>query len=169
MAKKKNNNRNLWVLIITTLVIVFGFTFYSLSNKNYTTVNQAKSDVSAWKTYTGNGITFQYPSDWELTDSPLDKQGVVISSPESGKNGKYDAIQITSNASFTDKVRGYTENIDINGIKGYRQSLPAVQNPAQEGFTTYRNNVMFQVFLFYDNKNYVDTYNKLLSTFKFTQ
>ena len=72
--EKTQKNKKYWVITVAILIIlgIVSFLIVQILNKKDTNVTrvpttQTQNIPRTWKTYSGNGLSFSYPSDWILT------------------------------------------------------------------------------------------------------
>ena len=174
------------VLLCIIVLVVLGFIFFgSKSKKSPAASNQANghtNNQSAIKTYTGQFITLQYPSSWQVqadkTTSPPTYSLVPpnVKSPDYGLsiNGE---DNFTSNAKNNDPKTYYktatsstatavTSNSNtINGNQAYSEE-DTIQGSGNQWNVIVSKNGTKVWFSFYDGPN-TAAYNKVIGSIKF--
>jgi hypothetical protein len=190
-----SKNKWKWILLIIVFLLIAGVGIYILlTNKKLSTSFQDETD--SWKTYQNTRYNYKikYPSSLNLYNedkkfttagiSPEESSFVVwnFSSEEIGTSSAYAGIS-TSVGKNTDKkslisVLGYESGckietqeaafarIDCNLMEGHVRTINSVfaldDKVYKVTFSTMRENPKF------DFSTEINTYNKMLSTFKFT-
>lgn len=148
------------------------------------TTSVAPQPTASWKTYTSNeyDITFKYPLDWKLsTQNGTDNASFFITlTPPVQRSHLGDNISIDVHANPNNlsidqfvgaRVGGGPyrfKPIDVNGVEA-QESLDLPETSYVRRIYIKRNLHIYQIFIQSDADNYLDTFDKLLSTFKFIQ
>lgn len=83
-SKKKDSNRNRWLLIFAVFIVLFLVAYHLLPTKTLapTTANQTTtSETANWKTHEFNNYAFRYPDGYHVEDSTsLDNNSNIVKS-----------------------------------------------------------------------------------------
>lgn len=149
-------------------------------------------DVTAkWKIYTNNdgGYEFKYPLSWNVVIHPNTEKGALFGpgAALSGSDGSIEPVGILEpGQSLKDFVKNFNQDIesgstsetetDINGQAAIISILPKAGEGMEIKNVSFENNTnVFNISLLYHSdfvkfpadKAMLDTFDKLLSTFKF--
>ncbi len=189
----------LYVIIATVVYgAVYYFFFYKKGgyneNSQYPIVN-SQNGAADWKTYINDEHNFEikYPSDWhEITENSKQSDALFVFCPQSNstcsyKNGSvtfnvYGANRFNSLQSFVDFIAAgdagsqiKTSLGDIPAIKTMGNSCADKSLQSFNGITFYKDNYFYEMHAQDFNctaesvNQLSDTFNRMISTFKFTK
>lgn len=136
-----------------------------------------------WKTFTSASYQYalSYPSDWMVVTEEAGTLGeaknierVMFKPPNYVKPNRFSTIMIeASHGAYATTAQCQGLSAVVLGVKGCRRSIPKGQNPAQEIvlFQTPSSGnsiAFFYVQLVYDDASDIETFNRMLATWKFT-
>ncbi len=136
-----------------------------------------------WKVFMSEGYHYalSYPSDWTVTTEKAGTMGeaqrverVIFRQPGYGKPNQFSTVTIeAAERAYTITAQCQGQSQVIAGFTGCRRSMPKGQNPAQEmvlfqAQAAGKGSAYFYVQLVYDDAKYVDAFDHMLSTWKFT-
>ncbi|MGF7119471.1 PsbP-related protein [Methanobacterium oryzae] len=144
---------------------------------------------SSPKTYTGNGLSFQYPADWSSYESDLQKSmgssGDVLVSLGKGDEGVFVAkmnlgtAQVSA-SEFADAFKSSASSgrltfvsektVTVDGSTGYEKVFKYTENSTQlyASCTFVKNNGTIYMILIGTPNNDQETVDMILNSFKFT-
>jgi hypothetical protein len=136
------------------------------------TPSDATNSTANWKTYINSQykFSFKYPNTYttEMTNYTGFLTTISLIDPKYGEMYIV-GLSDTGQESVGCDSRCKITTIKVDGYDAVDYGLPEVQNPAQQIVQFSRNGLYFQ-FQFPDDENQteLDTFNQILSTFKFT-
>lgn len=136
----------------------------------------SQGPLSGWKTFssTSYNYTVSYPSDWTVsvenpksTAKVKNVERVTFKQPGYGARNQFTTIMIEANQGESWSFASCDAKITISGVSACRNSMPAGQNPAQEIVYFQKGDSSFVLQLAYEDKKYIDSFNHMVSIFKF--
>lgn len=137
----------------------------------------SQGPLPGWKTFTSTLYQYavSYPSDWTVSVETPKSSGrtknverVPFKQPNYGVRNQFTTIMIEANRGESWTFVTCDSKITVSGISACRNSMPAGQNPAQEIVYFQKGDSSFVLQLAYEDKKYVDVFNRMVANFKFT-
>ena len=154
-------------------------------------VLQQPNETASWKTYTNTqyGFEIKYPKDWQIGYQSNSfahfykgtLHGTIGEGAELNIFFNIDNLTLENLIKYTQRPDDQREDFNINGIKAVKligkiyqpTEVPIpIEKSLEEKLLVVKDNVKFEIIidaLGQDYQNYLETFNQIISTFKFTK